>query len=146
MHVRRGIGPGRWSWGKLPDMAIRTELSLRLQNSPGALSHICQHLSEGRVNILALNLEAGGTLRLVVDNPLHAAGILEEQKHAVETRDVLVLQVPNDPGAFEQASKLLANAGVNVEYAYGSAVDDHAMASIVAAVEDPQRAAMAAGV
>ncbi len=77
MHVRRGIGPGRRSWGKLPDMAIRTELSLRLQNSPGALSHICQHLSEGRVNILALNLEAGGTLRLVVDNPLHADGIVD---------------------------------------------------------------------
>ena len=53
-------------------MAMRTELSLRLQNSLGVLSHICQHLSEERVNILALNLEAGGTLRLVVDNPLRA--------------------------------------------------------------------------
>ena len=41
---------------------------------------------------------------------------------------------------------LLAIAGVNVEYAYGSAVADHAMASIVAGVEDPQRAATAAGV
>ena len=107
---------------------------------------MCRHLSEERVNILALNLEARGTLRLVVDNPLHAAGILEEQKHAVEKRDVLVIQVPNDPGAFEKASALLANAGVNIEYAYGSAVDDHSMASIVAGVEDPQRAAMAAGV
>ena len=56
------------------------------------------------------------------------------------------IQVPNDPGAFEKASKLLANAGVNIEYAYGSAVDDHSMASIVAGVEDPQRAATAAGV
>ena len=62
-------------------MAIRTELSLRLQNSQGALGHICQHLSDERVNILALHFEAGGTLRLVVDNPLRAAGILEEQKH-----------------------------------------------------------------
>ena len=59
---------------------------------------------------------------------------------------MLVIQVPNDPGAFEKASQLLANAGVNVEYAYGSVVDDHAMASIVAGVEDPQRAATAAGV
>ena len=127
-------------------MAIRTELSLRIQNSPGALRNICQRLTEERINILALNLEAGGTLRLVVDNPLHAAATLEEQKHSVARCDVLVIQLPNDPGALESASGLLAKAGVNVEYAYGSAVEDHAMASIVAGVEDPQRAAMAAGV
>ena len=85
----RGIGGGVSS----PAWRIRTELSLRLQNSPGALGHICQHLSDERVNILALHLEAGGAQRLVVDNPLRAAGILEEQKHTVETRDVLVREV-----------------------------------------------------
>lgn len=127
-------------------MAIRTELSLRIQNSPGALSHICQQLSEGRVNILALNLETGGTLRLIVDNPLHAVGILKDHKHSVERRDVLIIHLPNDPGSLEKASALLSNAGVNIDYAYGSAVEDHSMASVVASVEDPQRAAMAAGV
>jgi hypothetical protein len=127
-------------------MAIRTELSLKIQNSPGALSLIFRQLSEERINILALNLEAGGTLRFLVDNPLHAAALLEEQEHSVEKREVLMIQVPNNPGAFEKASELLANAGVNVEYAYVSVVEDHAMASIVAGVEDPQRAAMAAGV
>ena len=127
-------------------MAIRTELSLRIQNSPGTLNRICQQLSEERVNILALNLEAGGTLRLVVDNPLHAAGILEDQKHSVERRDVLIVQLPNDPGALEKASTLFTNAGVNIDYMYGSVVEDHSVASIVAGVEDPQRAAMEAGV
>ena len=41
---------------------------------------------------------------------------------------------------------LLANADVNVEYVYGSAVEDHPVASIIAGVEDAQRAGMAAGV
>ena len=126
-------------------MAIRTEISLRLQNSPGALGQVCQHLHEERVNIFALSLEAGGTLRLVVDNPLHAAGALESQHYAVEQRDILFIQLPNDPGALEQAAGMLAAAGVNVDYLYGSVLEDNPMVSVIAGVEDAQRAAMASG-
>ena len=126
-------------------MAIRTEISLRLQNSPGALGQVCHHLDEERVNILALSLESGGTLRMVVDNPLHAAGTLESQRYAVEQRDVIVLQLPNDPGALRKAAGMLAAAGVNVEYLYGSALEDSPMVSVIAGVEDAQRAAMDAG-
>jgi hypothetical protein len=51
---------------------IRPELALRLQNSPGALARVCDLLSAERVNVIALSLESGGTLRLIVDNPIHA--------------------------------------------------------------------------
>jgi len=127
-------------------MAIQTELSLRLQNSPGALNRVCQQLFDERINILALILEAGGTLRMVVDNPLHAAGTLKDSEYDVVQRDVLFLQLPNDPGALEHAVRLLANAGVNMEYSYGSALEDHATAVVVVGVEDAQRASMVAGV
>ena len=127
-------------------MAIRTELSLRLQNSPGALDRVCQCLTDERVNILALTVEAGGTLRVVVDNPLHASGTLEERDYSVEQRDVLFVQLPNDPGALEQAARMLANADVNVEYAYGSVLEDQALTAVVVGVEDAQRAATAAGI
>lgn len=127
-------------------MAIRTELSLRLQNSPGALDRVCQCLTDERVNILALTVESAGVLRMVVDNPLHAAGTLEEREYAVEQREVLFVQLPNDPGALERAARMLANADVNVEYAYGSVLEDQVMTAIVVGVEDAQRASMAAGV
>lgn len=126
-------------------MAIRTEISLRLQNSPGALGQVCGLLTDERVNIHALSLDAGGTLRLVVDNPLHAAGTLEDQQYAVDQREVLFIQVPNDPGALGSAAGLLAAAGVNVEYLYASALEDDVKASVVAGVEDAQRASMQAG-
>ena len=127
-------------------MAIRTELSLRLQNSPGALDRVCRYLTDERVNILALTVEAGGTLRMVVDNPLHASGTLEEREYSVEQRDVLFVQLPNDPGALEQAARMLANADVNVEYAYGSVLEDQALTAVVVGVEDAQRASTAAGI
>ena len=47
---------------------LRTELSLRLPNSPGALAGVCRLLSNERVNIVALMLESSGQLRMVVDN------------------------------------------------------------------------------
>ena len=55
---------------------IRTELSLKLPNNPGALAGVCRLLSDERVNILAMSLESGGQLRLVVDNHVHGGAML----------------------------------------------------------------------
>lgn len=127
-------------------MAIRTELSVRLQNTPGAAGKVCLHLAEDRVNILAMQLEHGGVLRLLVDNPLHAAGILRERKMQVEEREVLYTIVPNDPGVMGRVAKLLADAGVNIEYLYSTAVEGHPMASIVIGVPDAVKASALAGI
>jgi hypothetical protein len=126
-------------------MAIRTELSCRLQNSPGAFARVSELLDREHINILALTLEAAGLLRLVVDNPLHAAGILGSHHYRVEEHDVLYVALPNEPGALAAVARLLADAGVNVEYSYGTAVDGHEMAAVVVGVADAQRASAAAG-
>lgn len=126
-------------------MAIRTELSLRLANSPGALARLCDDLSGAHVNVLALHLEGSGRLRLVVDNPLHAAAALREQDYQVEQRDVLYVTLPNTPGGGAAVAKLLASAGVNVDYAYGAGVEGASMAAVVIGVADAARAAAASG-
>ncbi len=127
-------------------MAIRTELNLRLQNTPGALARVCEALAEERVNIIALSLEASGALRLIVDNHVHAAGILRSRHYHVEERDVLFTVAPNGPGALAGITRLLSAEGVNLEYLYTTALDSDAMSAIVAGVPDAQRASMAAGV
>ena len=124
---------------------IRTELSLRLPNTPGALAGVCRLLSDERVNILAMTLETTGQLRMVVDNHVHAAGVLREHHHQVAERDVIVTSVPNAPGALAPALRLVADADVNVEYAYSGAAEGSAMASVVLGVDDAQRASAAAG-
>ena len=62
-------------------MAIRTELNIRLPNSPGALAGVCRLLAAERVNILAMTLETTGHLRLVVDNAVRATGALRASRH-----------------------------------------------------------------
>jgi hypothetical protein len=126
-------------------MAIRTELSLRLPNSPGALAQLCRHLSREHVNLVALHVESSGRTRLVVDNPLHAAATLRAEQHQVDERDVLYLTLSNSPGAATAAVHLLAEAGVNIEYAYAAGVEGAPLAALVLGVSDAQRASALAG-
>ena len=127
-------------------MAIRKELTLRLQNSPGALGRVCQYLSDEKVKIEALALDSGGTLRIVVNNPLNAAGLLRVKQYAIEERDVLLIQLPNETGALYKATRLLTSAGVNIEHAYGCSPDAQPIGCVVMAVDDIERASMVAGV
>ena len=127
-------------------MAIRTELSLRLPNSPGALAGVCRLLSNERVNIVAMALESGGQLRLIVDNHVHGGAVLRDHHHQVAERDVLMTAIPNAPGALAPALQLIAEAGINVDYAYGGAGETNATASVVLGVEHPLAASAASGI
>jgi len=127
-------------------MAIRTELSLRLQNSPGALNQVCQKCFDESVNILALTVETNGTLRMVIDNPLRAVGTLEEKGYGVVKRDVLFMQLSNGTDSIERATRILAKMDVNVEYAYVSAANPHGTTAFVIGVEDVERVSMLTGI
>jgi len=127
-------------------MAIRTELSLRLPNSPGALSGVCRLLSDERVGIIAIALDSGGQLRLVVDNHVHGGAVLREHHHQVSERDVIVMAVSNAPGGLAPALRLVSEANINVEYMYGGAAEAGPTAIVVLGVDDAQRASAVAGV
>lgn len=127
-------------------MAIQRELTVRLANSPGTLGRVAQVLGNERINMLAMSLDASGTLRLVVDNPLHAAGALREQHYQVEERDVLYATMPNEPGSLGRVVKMLAEAGINLDYAYASGIDRVSMVAVVIGVNDAQRASAATGI
>ena len=126
-------------------MAIRTELTLRLENTPGALARLCQTLADEKVNLLALNLEGSGVLHLVPENPVHAAGLLRSRDYVLEERSVLYIQLPSAPGAIGSVTRLLSAAGVNIDYAFASAISEHEMTALVVGVEDAQRASTATG-
>jgi hypothetical protein len=127
-------------------MAIRTELNLRLANSPGALGSVCRLLDAERVNILAIGLDATGQLRMVVDNHVHGAAVLRDHHHQVTEREVVVCSLPNTPGALAGPLRLVAEAGLNVEYAYGGTADASGTASVVLGLDDAMRASAAAGI
>ena len=126
-------------------MGIRTELNLRLPNSPGALAVICQLLADERVTVIALSLDVGGHLHLVVDNPLRAAGVLRNRHHQIAERDVVFVTTGNGPGSLGPLLMLVADAGVNLNYAYGAGGEASQSGAIVLGVDDAQRVSAMAG-
>ena len=127
-------------------MAIRTELSLQLTNSAGALAAVCRFLSEQRINVVAMSLESSGKLHLVVDNHVGAGGALRQHHYQVAERDVLVTSLSHGPGAIQPLLQRIGDAGVHVEYFYGAAAESSDIAIAVIAVDQPMRASAAAGI
>jgi hypothetical protein len=126
-------------------MPVRTELMLRLPNSPGALAGVCRLLGQERIDIEVFSLESTGHLRLVVENHVRAAAVLRERHHQVAEREVILVAVPHGPGALGAVLGLATDVNINVDYAYGGAGPGGASATIVLGVADAARAAAAAG-
>ena len=126
-------------------MAIQREITVKLANSPGSLARVAHVLATERINMLAMMVEPSGALRFVVDNPLHAASLLREQHYQVEERDVLYTTMPNEPGSLGRALRLLAESGINVDYAYASGIDRLPMVGVVIGVADASKASYATG-
>ncbi len=119
------------------------QLTLFLENRPGILADLCAHLSDRSVNVRALmTLESTdtGTVRVVVDDPEEARGLLSEAGVAHTTSECLGVQMPNYPGGLAEVARLLSVAGVNIDYLYGSSTAGSTTALGVFGVSDLERA------
>ena len=116
------------------------QISIFLENRPGTLSEVVDLLRKHQVNMLALSLSEGldvGYVRIIVNNFKKARTVLEANKHLVLVKDVVLLEVANQPGGMASAIDKWAKAGINLEYAYSATGPgtDHSL--IVARVNDP---------
>ena len=63
-------------------------------------------------------------IRLLVDRPTDAEKALVEANHLLDVEPILVFQLANRPGMLGQVAKRFGQAGVNIDYIYGSAMQD----------------------
>jgi hypothetical protein len=124
-------------------VAVRPEIRFRLPNSPGSLARITTLLGGEPVGLLALSLESNGLLRLIVDNPVRAIDALKNEHFTVQQSDVIYTMVAGR--SIAAVLRGIADAGVNVDYAYTSSPDAAGVVALVLGVEDAMRAASAAG-
>jgi len=102
---------------------IQPQLAVFLDNRPGTLLRMCQALATAKVNILALSIldtVDHAIVRMVVDKPKEAEQALAGLKAMMQRNDVIVMDLKNEVGALAQAAERLAQAGINMEYAYCS--------------------------
>ncbi len=102
-------------------MRIVTQLSIFLINEPGRLATLTHALAKEKININALTLMDStehGVMRVIVDDPARAAKVLERLGFQISTTDVISVEMPNRPGALATLAEKLAEAHMNVHYAY----------------------------
>lgn len=63
-------------------------------------------------------------IRLLVDKPTEAEKALMKANHLVENEQVLVFGLVNQPGMLGRVTKRFGEANVNIDYIYGSAMED----------------------
>ncbi len=104
-------------------MQMAKQLSVSLVNKPGRLADMLMALSKGKVNFLALAvMDSGerGTVRFVPDDVQVAVSVLEKINIRCDVTDVLLVEIPSQPGGFRRVCEKLAAEHLNIDYAYCS--------------------------
>jgi hypothetical protein len=103
---------------------MATDLTVILEDRPGELARLGAATGAAGVNIggmCALTGEGKGYIHLLVDDQVAATarGALEDAGMGVaDSREVLVVDIPDRPGTLGEMARRFADAGVNIELAY----------------------------
>jgi hypothetical protein len=119
------------------------QISIFLENKPGALAEVTRILGEAGVNIRALSLadtKDFGILRLIVNDNEKAREALGPKGFTVRKTEVVAVEVPDRPGGLAEIIRILAEAGINVEYLYAFVQQSGENAIIIFRFDETDRA------
>jgi hypothetical protein len=108
------------------------QLSVFLENKPGALSTLCRLLARAEINIQTFALadtREFGIFRLLVDDTDKARRLLQRHGFAVKVTEMIGVDVNDRPGGLATVLEALDGTAINVEYAYAvpSRQEDHTL-------------------
>ena len=119
------------------------QLSVFVENRRGKLAEITKALADKGIDLRALSLadtSEFGLLRLIVSKPDEAYALLREMGMMVRSNEVVAIGVSDKPGEFSKATRLIADAGVNLEYLYTLASPRSGEAVIITRIDQPGEA------
>lgn len=104
--------------------AIKTKLlSFSTKDKPGLLAEVTGALAGAKVNITAIcaySWDHTAYVDMTVDDPAKAKKSLIQQGFEIEAEDVIAVEMPNKPGELDKVARVLADAGINISYMYGT--------------------------
>ena len=101
-------------------MSIK-QISVFLENKPGALHAMTEILAANQIDMRALSLaetEGFGIVRVIVDNLYEATTVLKDAGYVHSVTPVVGVAIPDTPGGLSRVLQVLGTAGINVEYMY----------------------------
>lgn len=118
---------------------IEKQLAIYMDNRPGMLARTCQALAAAKINVTALSIldtVDHAIVRMVVDKPTEAEKVLSRMHAMIQCRDVVFMDMPNQVGELAKIAEQLAEAGINLEYAYCTAPSTDKAGAIVLRTND----------
>ncbi len=119
------------------------QLSLFLENKPGALGRPTDVLAEAGLNLLTLSIadtQQFGILRLIVAEWEQAKALLERERFVVNVADMVAIEVADQPGGLARVLGALEKTQVNIEYMYGFTLRRERKGLLVFRFNDPDAA------
>lgn len=119
------------------------QLSVFMENAPGALSGIAETLANADINLRAMNIadaEGFGILRMIVSDKRMAASVLKGKGYSVKETEVIGIRIDDQPGKLAEALKVLDLANINLDYLYAFFTQMERQAYLIIHVKENQRA------
>lgn len=120
------------------------QLSVFVENKSGRLAEITELIANSNIDIRALSIADTtdfGILRLVVDKPAEAEKTLKNAGLTVSLTNVIAVGIPDKPGGFSKAMKILSKKNISIEYMYAFVSRDADRAYLIMRVIDNEAAA-----
>jgi len=111
------------------------QVSIFLENKIGHLERVTAVLKDACINILTMNLNhtanGWGILNLVVSDPILAHSELIAKGLSAALREIVVIEMTDQPGGLDDLLREIVKAGVNFTNAYGRSANENNKAYFV---------------
>lgn len=101
---------------------MATDLAVTVNDEPGVLAGLGEAVGGAGVNLIGVSgagTGASSVVHLLVEDSASARTALEAAGFgSIEERDVLVVDIEDEPGALGAMARKVAEAGVNVDLVY----------------------------
>ena len=98
------------------------DISFQLQDHPGTLAALTDILAKANVNLeggCGITCEGVGIIHFLVRNPEIVRKVFKEHDISIlAEREVLIIDIEDQPGAAAQVLQILAKAEINVDLFY----------------------------
>ena len=97
---------------------MATEFTILMEDKPGTAADALELLGNAGVNIDAILAHGGKTVAIVPGDPERTRQALDGAGRRYSTREVLVLDVEDKPGALARLARAMGNAQVDLDAIY----------------------------
>jgi hypothetical protein len=125
-------------------MAKVKQLTVSLENRPGALAEVAQLLAGAKVNVVALLGSAAGSAgsaQFVVDQAGKAKKVLAKAGLSFTEGTLEAFEMANKPGVLAEVAGKLAKKGLNIDCAFATTAKGGKKATLMVAVSKPTNVA-----